>query len=115
MMLFALAMILQTQSGPWDKYKNDPLPTPLQEGTTATNPKTGERVILRNGRWVPVLGPGPHTLIISDGNGMTRMDYKSGAACERAKNIIQLQVAPPPNTKDVIYGPPRTTAVCVPR
>ncbi len=61
------------------------------------------------------LAPGPHTLVIADGTAMTRMDYKSGPACQRARDAVRRQAAPPPNTRNMIYGPPRTTAICVPR
>ncbi len=117
MSLIAFALFAQAQGGPWDGYKQDApaqVQTP-QEGDTATNPKTGERLALRDGVWRPVLGPGPHTLIVSDSSAMTRMDYKTGTACQRALDAVKRQVAPPPNTKNIIYGPPRITAVCVPR
>lgn len=61
------------------------------------------------------LGPGPHTLMISGGTAITRVNYKGGAACQRARDKIREQVAPPPNSANRIYGPPRTTAFCVPR
>lgn len=106
------------------------------EGQTATNPTTGKQVILRGGSWVPLqtgpwdkyaanpfddlipperLGPGPHTLVIASQTGMTRMDYKSGAACQKARDEVRRQVARPPSRAGVIYGQPTTTAVCVPR
>lgn len=44
------------------------------------------------------LGPGPHTLVISDGNQITRMDYKSGLSCQQARDAIRKQVAPPADT-----------------
>lgn len=118
MSVIALALFAQAQSGPWNYYKQD-VPTQArapQEGDTATNrKKTGEQIILRDGVWRPVLGPGPHTLIVSDGNTMTRIDYRTGSACQKALNSVQRQVAPPANTKNIIYGPPRISAVCVPR
>ena len=114
-MLLALAVLLQTQSGPWDDYKRDAPARVPKEGDIATNPRTGERIILRGGRWVTILGAGQHTLVVSDGNGMTRIEYKSGASCERARDTVQRQVAPPPNSPGIIYGPARMTAVCVPR
>jgi hypothetical protein len=61
------------------------------------------------------LGSGPHTLVISDGEAITRMNYRSGAQCQRARDEVRRQVAPPPNTRSRIYGPPRVTAFCVPR
>lgn len=35
-----------------------PAPSAVQEGATATNPQTGEKVIFRNGAWQPVGGGG---------------------------------------------------------
>lgn len=125
--MIALALILALQA-----------PT-ATGGQTATNPTTAERVILRGGRSAPLqaapsgkhpanpfdafddlipperLGPGPHTLVISSSTGMTRMDYTSGPGCQRARDSVRRQVAPPPNRPGVIYGQPSTTAVCVPR
>ena len=63
----------------------------------------------------PDLGPGPHTLIISDGSEMTRIDYKTGSACKSARDIVRKQTASPPSSASVIYGPSRTKAFCVPR
>ena len=61
------------------------------------------------------LGPGPHTLVISDRDGITRMDYSSGAMCQIARDEVRRQTAPPPNTPTVIYGPSSLKAFCVPR
>jgi len=63
------------------------------------------------------LGPGPHTLVISDGNAMTRIDYKSGTACERARDKVRQQTDSRLTNKNpyVVYGPPRVSAFCVPR
>lgn len=61
------------------------------------------------------LGPGQHTLIISDRDGMTRIDYSTGKKCKRARNAIRLQTAPPPNSAGVIYAPSSVKAFCVPR
>jgi len=61
------------------------------------------------------LGPGPHTLVISDREGMTRIDYPTGAKCKQARDAIRFQTAPPPNTANVFYGPSSVKAFCVPR
>jgi hypothetical protein len=61
------------------------------------------------------LSNGPHTLVISDGAAITRMDYKTGPLCAKARDTIRRQVAPPPNGGGIIYGPSRTKAYCVPR
>ena len=87
-MILALAFLLQAAPGPWEKYQTTP----------------PER-----------LGPGPHTLVITDRDAMTRIDYKTGAACQRARDEVRRQVEPPPNTAGVIYGRPSTKAFCVPR
>ncbi len=89
--LFLLAV--QAESGPWDKYQQNVFADLIPEK----------------------LGKGPHTLVISDGNAMTRVDYKSGALCGRARDSVRKQVAPPPNTRYMIYGPPTVKAFCVPR
>lgn len=74
-------------------------------------PATAQNV----GRTTEKLGPGPHTLIISDGDSMTRIDYSTGAKCQKARDEIRRQNAPPPDTPGRIYGPPRVKAFCVPR
>ena len=61
------------------------------------------------------LGSGPHTLVISDRNAMTRIDYSSGAKCLKARDEARRQVAPPPNGNGVIYAPSSVKAFCVPR
>ena len=103
--MIVLALLLQATSA-------SPSAT---EGQTAINPTTGERVILRDGQWQPILGPGPHTLVVTDGEAITRFDYKSGPKCERARDVVQRQNAPPPDTDGRIYGAPRVRAFCVPR
>lgn len=117
MIVIVLAILAQQEvNGPWDHYQNTPeRQESPKEGATAINRKTGERLVLRDGVWRPILGPGAHTLIVSDGSAMTRMEYKSGPSCQRAMDAVQRQVAPPQNTKNIIYGPPRISAVCVPR
>lgn len=68
-------------------------------------------------RPIEKLGPGPHTLVISDGNAMTRIDYKSGPACQHARNKVRLQTDPRlTNTSpSIIHGASYVTAFCVPR
>lgn len=83
----AFILLLQAQAGPWDKHPSIP-----------------ER-----------FGPGPHTLVISDGKAITRIDYKSGPACQNARNEVRRQIAPPANSPGVIYGLPSVKAFCVPR
>lgn len=66
------------------------------------------------------LGPGPHTLVISDGAQMTRIDYKTGPLCMKARDEIRRQNAPGPIIRGEggsIYAPPasRVRAFCVPR
>lgn len=88
----AVLLLLQAQPGPWDAY------APAAEK----------------------LGAGPHTLVISDGNGMTRIDYKSGPSCQKARDEVRRQNAPQPPTQTPGGGyiiPPasRVKAFCVPR
>jgi hypothetical protein len=69
-------------------------------------------------KYAPVkekLGAGPHTLVVSDGSAMTRIDYKTGPLCAKARDSIRRQVASPPSTPSVIYGAPSTEAFCIPR
>lgn len=61
------------------------------------------------------LGPGPHTLVIADGNAMREMAYRTGAACLHARDAVRRQVASPPPSRGYIPGPPRVKAFCVPR
>lgn len=101
---FALAALLLAQAAganpfdkfdpkPWDGYKNDPIVQPPQER----------------------LGPGPHTLVVSDGDAITRFEYRSGALCKVARDTVRRQSEPPPKTATMIYGPSRVKAYCVPR
>jgi hypothetical protein len=98
-MSLALALVLmlaggasaKPDDGPWTEYQKDPV-VPQER-----------------------LGPGPYTLVIVDRDAMTRIDYKTGPACQKARDEVRRQVAPPPNTRNVIYGPPTTKAFCVPR
>lgn len=90
-MSMLVAMILaQAAPGPWDKYR--PAAPPAER-----------------------LGPGPHTLVITDRNSITRMAYRTGPDCLRARNEIRRQTAPPPDTQSRIYGPSTVKAFCVPR
>lgn len=95
----------QTECKPWERewWRNDPIAEPNPFDKYDPKPKP-ER-----------LGPGPHTLVISDRDGMTRIDYATGAKCQRARDEIRRQVAPPPNTASMIYGPSTVKAFCVPR
>ncbi len=52
-----------------------------QEGQTATNPRTGERVILRGGQWVPLGGSAP----------LPTATIPAAAPNEQAKNNADLQ------------------------
>lgn len=49
-------------------------------------------------------GPGPHTLVISDMASLTKLEYRSGAACKAARDAARRQVR---------AG--RFWALCVPR
>lgn len=60
------------------------------------------------------LGPGPHTLMISDGQAISRTEYRSGIACLTARDAVRRQVASPADTPIRVYGPPRVQAFCVP-
>lgn len=88
-----LLLLAQSQSAPWLKSQADPFADLIPEK----------------------LGPGPHTLVISDGQGMTRADHKTGPACARARDSVRRQVAPPPDTPSRIYGASGVKAFCIPR
>lgn len=103
--MIALAILLAAQDGSasWDDYKKDKpaRPNPFDQFDPKPKPEK--------------LGPGPHTLVISSTNGITRMDYKSGAACQKARDAVRQQLERPPSGRGVIYGRPSTSAICVPR
>lgn len=63
------------------------------------------------------LSNGPHTLVISDGKGMTKMDYKSGPLCQKARDAVRLQTDSRLTNRNpnIIYGGPSVKAFCVPR
>lgn len=61
------------------------------------------------------LGPGPHTLVISDGKAMTRIDYRTGPACQKARDEVRRQVLPAAGDGWTIYAPLSVAALCVPR
>lgn len=69
-----------------------------------------------NGRDTP-LGSGPHVLIISKRDGqMTQLNYRTGKACQLARDSVRKQVEPPPSAiQPINYVEPPLTAVCVPR
>lgn len=91
----------RAECNPWERAWPQQQPNPFDQFDTAP-----ER-----------LGAEPHTLVISDGTAITRIDYKSGPACQRARDKVRLQTdSRLTNTNpNIIYGPPRVTAFCVPR
>ena len=101
MILAAVLLLAQSQSGPWDRYRAD-------EGA---HPNPFDQFDQKPER----LGPGPYTLVISDRNAMTRIDYPTGAKCQKARDETRRQLAPPPSANGVIYGPSSVKAFCVPR
>ena len=67
-----------------------------------------------------ILGKEPHTLVISDGQAMKSMEYRSGPACQRARDSVRRQLslrAPATGSAGVVVAisPPRVTVFCVPR
>lgn len=113
MILLALLLAQATSApGPWTDYQRNQPPCPngasdcnwWERYPLAERPQPDER-----------LGPGPHTLVIADGTAITRINYRSGPLCQRARDTIRRQVSPPPNTRNVIYGPSMMRAFCVPR
>ncbi len=59
----------------------------------------------------PPLGPRPYTLVITDGQVVTRIDYSSGAACAKARDAVLLQWRA--QHPEVVTA--NQSAVCVPR
>lgn len=60
------------------------------------------------------LGPGPHTLVISGRNTVTRIDYKTGPQCQRARDSARRQsLEPAANGLAPITS--AITVICVPR
>lgn len=57
---------------------------------------------------------GPQLLIVSDGANITRLRYPTGARCVDARDSVRRQAESAPRV-GVINGPPRVTAVCVPK
>lgn len=104
LLLLAQAQPQATDEKWWEKY-------PVVESDPVVRPNPFDQFDPKPER----LGPGPHTLVVSDGNAMTRIDYRTGAACQRARDEIRRQVRPPPDTQYVIHGPSRVSAFCVPR
>lgn len=83
-MILALLLLADAAQEPWQKYQE---PTP-------------ER-----------LGPEPHTLVISDGSAMTRVDYKNESACQKARDIVRKQLDP----QGTVIPQARVKAFCVSR
>lgn len=93
----------QTECMPWERYGNAKQvakPNPFDQ----FDPK-------------PIrLGPGPHTLIISDENQLTRMDYKSGQACQKARDVIRSQFGTMVRLEGGgLFVPKGVKTFCVPR
>jgi len=61
------------------------------------------------------LGKGPHTLVISDSGTMTKIEYKTGVSCLKARNEIRRQIQPNVFPKPIVSAPPKVTVFCVPR
>lgn len=101
-------LIGQVPAPPEGFALNDPPPCP--EGAAQCDP--WERYRTPPGE---KMGPGPHTLIVSDRQGMTRIDYATGPKCQKARDEIRRQTAPPPSRPGVIYGRSSVNAFCVPR
>lgn len=120
-MSLGIALLLLAQGAALPPgYVLDPPPCPNEQATCKPwertwpkepNPFEKYRPKLQRER----LGPGPHTLVISGRDGMTRIDYATGVKCQRARDEIRRQTAPPPDTASMIYGQSSVKAFCVPR
>lgn len=60
------------------------------------------------------LGPGPHLLIVSHGKDSTRIRYKTGKACQAARDIVRKQNAPRKEEGGIMVYP-GTNAFCIPQ
>ena len=58
---------------------------------------------------------GPAYLVISNGQTIRTIPYKSMKACERARRYVSGPPAGSPAPGGGIYGPPAVTYACVPR
>ncbi len=61
------------------------------------------------------LGRGPHTLVIADGKAFTRFEYRSGPACQHARDQVLRQLIPSPPSGWTVYAPIPSRVFCVPR
>ena len=121
--MIVLALLLALQSDPpWEiaRRAKEHAVVPAQEHNLWGDPIDArnwwEKYPVEHDARIPQrLGTGPHTLVVSDGNTMTRMEYRTGSACQRARDSVNRQVAPPAYTGGAIYGPPSVKAFCVPR
>lgn len=85
----------KSECDPWERY--NPQPNYFDQ----FDPKPPKH---------PKLGPGPHTLVIIGSQVPVRVDYKSGSACEKARDAFVAQfVAQHPGI--VVSG---VTAACIP-
>jgi hypothetical protein len=89
-MIWATLLLLQAQSGPWEGYKKDPIV------------RQAERLA-------------PAIMIVSNGQTIKTISYKTMAACERARSYVSGPPAGSPAPGGGIYGPPAITYACVPR
>ena len=58
---------------------------------------------------------GPAYLVISNGQTIKTIPYKSMKACERARRYVSGPPAGSPAPGGGVYGPPAVTYACVPR
>lgn len=86
---------------PFARFRSKPSPNPFNQFDAKAEPET--------------LGPGPHTLIVTTNQGMTRIDYPSGERCLRARNEIRRQTAPPSNGSGLVATASIVRSFCVPR
>ncbi len=106
MILAALVLMAQTVPDPPPGFVLDPPACP--QGQTECKPWERQ---WKNPNVKPMLGPGPHTLVIIGGQEPVRMDFKSGRACQNARDAFLNQYHDQhPNL--VASG---VTAACIPR
>lgn len=128
--LLAVSMVQSGQADPWAEFNPVPPPPPgyvLEppcpggrsdcqpwERHSSADPSKRGNVFDKFDEAPLNFGPGPHTLVLTMGVHITRMDYKSGQDCQRARATALRQMGArrnPDGSITVSSG----NAICIPR